>query len=32
MALLAQCWETGVWPGYGDLVQEPIELPGWCRD
>lgn len=32
MALLAECWASGVWPGYGDLVQEPIELPGWCRD
>ena len=32
MKQLAQCWATGVWPGYGDLVQEPIELPGWCRD
>lgn len=32
MALLAECWRTGIWPGYGDLVQEPIELPGWCRD
>ena len=32
MTLLAECWATGVWPGYGELVQEPIELPGWCRD
>lgn len=36
MALLAQCWaEYGAdrpWPGYGDLLQQPIELPGWCRD
>lgn len=32
MALLAECWANGRWPGYGDLVQEPIELPGWCRD
>jgi exodeoxyribonuclease VIII len=32
MALLAPCWASGVWPGYGDLVQDPIELPGWCRD
>ena len=32
MTLLAECWRTGIWPGYGDLVQEPIELPGWCRD
>jgi exodeoxyribonuclease VIII len=32
MTLLAECEASGVWPGYGDLVQEPIELPGWCRD
>lgn len=32
MALLAECWASGRWPGYGDLVAEPIELPGWCRD
>ena len=32
MTLLAECWATGKWPGYGDLVQEPIDLPGWCRD
>ncbi len=32
MELLAECWKSGRWPGYGDLVQEPIELPGWCRD
>lgn len=32
MALLAECQATDVWPGYGDLVQEPIELPAWCRD
>ena len=32
IALLAECWASGRWPGYGDLVQEPIELPGWCRD
>lgn len=32
MALLAECHASGIWPGYGDLVQEPIELPGWCRD
>jgi hypothetical protein len=32
MTLLAECWASGVWPGYGDLVQEPIDLPGWCRD
>jgi hypothetical protein len=32
MTLLAECWASGRWPGYGELVQEPIELPGWCRD
>lgn len=36
MEQLAQFWrEYGAdrpWPGYGDLVAEPIELPGWCRD
>lgn len=32
MALLAECHASGRWPGYGDLVQEPIDLPGWCRD
>ena len=32
MTLLAECQASGVWPGYGDLLQEPIDLPGWCRD
>jgi exodeoxyribonuclease VIII len=32
MEQLAECWRTGVWPGYGDLIGEDIELPGWCRD
>ena len=32
MTLLAECHASGRWPGYGELVQEPIELPGWCRD
>lgn len=32
MTLLAECHASGRWPGYGDLVQEPIDLPGWCRD
>ena len=32
MEQLAECWRTGVWPGYGDLIAEEIELPGWCRD
>ena len=32
MTLLAECHANGRWPGYGDLVAEPIELPGWCKD
>ena len=32
MTLLAECHASGRWPGYGDLVQEPIELPAWCHD
>ena len=32
LELLAECHRTNRWPGYGDLIQEPIELPGWCRD
>jgi hypothetical protein len=32
MTLLAECWKTGNWPGYGDLVQEPIDLPAWNKD
>jgi len=32
MTLLAECEASGVWPGYGDLLQEPIDLPGWCKD
>lgn len=32
MERLAECWRTGQWPGYGDAIQEPIELPGWVRD
>lgn len=32
MEQLEECWRTGVWPGYGDLISEEIELPGWCRD
>ncbi len=32
MTLLAECHASGVWPGYGDLVQYPIDLPVWCRD
>lgn len=32
-ALLAQagkCRESGIWPGYGDTIQQ-ISLPGWAR-
>jgi hypothetical protein len=29
---LAECQATGRWPGYGDTIGEPIDLPGWCRD
>lgn len=32
MEQLAECSRSGVWPGYGDLIAEEIELPGWCRD
>ena len=32
MHLLAECYASGNWPGYGDMIQEPIDLPGWCRD
>lgn len=32
MELLAECWRTNTWPGYGDQIQEPIDLPGWNRD
>jgi hypothetical protein len=32
MTRLAECWRTGEWPGYGDFIQEPIDLPGWNRD
>ncbi len=30
--LLAQCQQTGQWPGYGDLIADPIDLPTWCND
>ena len=30
--LLAECFASGIWPGYGDMIQEPIDLPSWCRD
>ena len=29
---IAECRASGVWPGYGDQIQEPLELPGWCND
>jgi exodeoxyribonuclease VIII len=30
---LAQCRDTGIWPGpEGNLIAEPISLPGWCDD
>ena len=29
---LAECQRTGHWPGYGDTIADPIDLPGWCRD
>lgn len=32
LELLAECQRSGVWPGYGDTIGEPIDLPGWCRD
>ena len=36
MKVLSDCWrEYGAdrpWPGYGGLIQEPIDLPGWNRD
>ena len=32
MELLAECWRTGNWPGYGDIIQDPIDLPSWNRD
>lgn len=32
MTLLAECWKENRWPGYGDLVQEPIDLPAWNKD
>jgi hypothetical protein len=32
MTLLADCWKNDSWPGYGDQIQEPIDLPGWNRD
>lgn len=30
--LLADCQRNGTWPGYGDLIAEPIDLPSWNHD
>lgn len=30
--LLADCERSGIWPGYGDLIAEPIDLPSWNHD
>ena len=32
MERLAECWRTNTWPGYGDQIQESIDLPAWNRD
>lgn len=32
LELLADCRRTGIWPGYGDLVLDPIDLPAWNHD
>jgi exodeoxyribonuclease VIII len=33
MEALAQCRDTGIWPGpEGNLIAEPISIPGWCDD
>ena len=32
MESLAECCKTGQWPGYGDAIQEPLDLPGWVKD
>lgn len=33
MATLAECHRSNHWPGpAGDLIAEPIDLPGWCKD
>jgi PDDEXK-like domain of unknown function (DUF3799) len=32
MQLLAECHRTGNWPGYGDTIQDPIDLPNWNHD
>jgi hypothetical protein len=32
MQVLADCWRTNTWPGYGDEIQPAIDLPAWIRD
>jgi exodeoxyribonuclease VIII len=32
METLAECISSGIWPGYGDEIQEAIDLPEWCLD
>lgn len=32
MELLAECHRSGRWPGYGDLLQDDLDLPGWIKD
>jgi hypothetical protein len=32
MERLDECWKTNQWPGYGDQIQEPLDLPGWVKD
>lgn len=32
LALLKACQESGEWPGYGDTIQEPLDLPRWNHD
>ena len=32
METLADCIASGKWPGYGDQIQEAIDLPHWNKD
>ena len=32
MEILAECLATGHWAGYGDKIQDPIDLPSWNHD
>jgi hypothetical protein len=32
MEQLAECLASGNWTGYGDQIQDPIDLPPWCND